>query len=110
MPTKVNFKKDGAHNQVVPAIEPTTDVDVVTLSDSSQELEIPSGYEFVELASNGSFHYEFGSTGSVTASAADAVFPAGATVYKVPDGADAIAVIRASSDDDGKVVSVMGVQ
>lgn len=108
MALSIRFGRSGG--DAVPAVAPSIDVAKDTLDASATLITLPSGpsYEHVEIASTGSFHFEFGDS-SVTADTDSSLFVAGSKVYRVPNGATHISVIESSASSNGLPVTVTGV-
>jgi hypothetical protein len=74
------------------------------LTSGSVAVALPSGAEFVEIASTGNFHFLFGVSATVDTN--DSLFPAGSAIYRVPDGATHLSHIRADAASDALPITI----
>jgi hypothetical protein len=99
--TSASLVRDSSGN-AVQAMTPSTTANV-SIGVSSNRVALPAGADIVRLASNAKGYFAFG-TSTVTASGSDVMFPIGAELFVVPDGATHIAVIQ-----DGAVTGAMNI-
>jgi hypothetical protein len=87
---ELNLAKD-KHDRDIQALAPLeATVANVTIGGASASVALPAGARVVEVAASSACRMAFGNSG-VTATATSRLFPAGVSVYKVPEDASGVA-------------------